>query len=233
VFRHAHLRETLAPEAQQAVERALTLAPESAETHVALGQVHSMFKRYDEAERAFLHAIELDPRLFDAQYYYARFCASRGNHALAAAHYEKAYALQPDDFLPIALSIQEYQAIGDAAGERNSIARAWAGIERRLAIDPDDSAAYDHGVGVLALLGRHEESRQFGARAIAMRPHDPTTYYTGACGAVLRGDHDEALDLLERAVELGFRNADWFATDPDMGPLRSHPRYQRLVERLS
>ena len=66
-----------------------------------------------------------------------------------------------------------------------------------------------------------------------MRPHEPTTHYTSACGTVLRGDYDEALDMLESTVEVGFRNADWFATDPDMGTPRSHPRYQSLVERLT
>jgi adenylate cyclase len=233
VFRAADLRASLAPEAQRAIDRALVLAPDSAATHVALGQVHSMFKRYTEAEHAFLRAIELDPRLFDAHYYYARFCASLGKHALAASHYEHASSLQPDEYLPIVLSIQEYHGADDYEGERRAIARSSVAIEQRLAIDPDDSAALGHGIGVMALLGRHQEWRQYAERAIGLNPHDGSAYYTAACGAALAQEFDLALDWLEKAVDLGFRDANWIAHDPDMDPLREDPRYQRLLERLA
>ncbi len=233
VQRREELRQALAPEAQRAIDRASTLAPDSADTQVAVGQVHAMCKRYDEAATAFRRAIELDPRFFDAHYYYARFCVLRGDHAQAAAHYEQAFALQPDDFLPVTLAIQEYQALHDRAGEQSAVQRAWTAIERRLAIDPGDAAAHDHGIGVLALLGRREESLEFAQRAIALRPHDASTYYNAACGAVHSHDYEQALDWLERAVELGYRNADWIANDPDMNPLRSNPRYHQLLKRLT
>ena len=233
VFRNEDLRPSLAPEAQRAIDRAVDLAPDSAATHVARGQVHSMLKRYDDAERAFLRAIELDPCLFDAHYYFARFCASQGKHAQAAAHYAKASALQPDEFLPIVLSIQEYVGANDRAGEQRAIELSSVAIERRLAIDPDDTAALGHGIGVMALLGRNDESKEYAERAIALRPHDGSVYYTAACGAALGHDYDQALEWLEKAVDYGFRNADWIANDPDMNPLRRHPRYQRLLERLA
>jgi Flp pilus assembly protein TadD len=118
---------------------------------------------------------------------------------------------------------------------RVAVAYAAAGsaIERRLAIDPDDSAAYDHGSGVLALLGRKEESRRFNERAVALRPDDPQTHYNAACNAMLSGDHETALDLLERAIALGFSNTRWIMNDNDLVPLHDHPRFKRLVAQLA
>jgi adenylate cyclase len=220
-------------DARTASLRALELAPGLAAAHVARAQVLANDGRQEAAADAFERAIALDPRLFDAQYYYARFLVTRGDHAGAVRHFEAAFAIQPDDYLPVTMTIQEYQALGDRAGEQHALERSWAAIERRLAIDPDDSAAYDHGSGVLALLGRREESRRFLERAVALRPEDPNTHYNAACTAALSGDYESALDLLERAVSLGWSNRQWLLNDNDFAPMREQPRFKQIVARLA
>jgi Flp pilus assembly protein TadD len=130
------------------------------------------------------------------------------------------------------LSIQEYQAIGDKAAVQRSVERAWTAIERQVALDPDDSAAYDHGAGVLMTLGRVEESRQFSARALALRPDDGSTHYNAACCAALAKDYERAMDLLLRAADLGYGNVDWMLHDNDLVPLHGDPRFQALTARL-
>ncbi len=201
--------------------------------HVARAQVLAIDGQTREAAAAFERAIAFDARLFDAHYYYARFLVTQGDHAGAARHYEAAFAIHPDDYLPVTLAIQEYHALGDRVGEQSAIQRSWVAIERRLAIDPDDSAAYDHGAAVLALLGRQEESRRFCERAVALRPDDPQTHYNAACTATLSGDQEAALDLLERAVTLGWSNAQWLQNDDDLVPLHDHPRFKQIVGRLN
>jgi adenylate cyclase len=220
-------------DARGASLRALELAPGLAVAHVARAQVLAIDGQTRDAAAAFERAIALDSRLFDAHYYYARFLVTQGDHAGAVRHYEAAFAISPDDYLPVTLAIQEYQALGDRAGEQSAIDRSWTAIERRLAIDPDDSAAYDHGSGVLAMLGRKDESRRFSERAVALRPDDPQTHYNAACTAMLSGDHEAALDLLERAIDLGWSNARWLMNDNDLVPLHHHPRFKQIVARLA
>ncbi len=231
-FRRADGRPAMLDEAERASGRALELAPDLPEGHVALAQVHQLRRRPADAAREYEAAIALNPRSFDAHYFYARFFVTEGDHARAIEHYEAAFALQPDDFLPVTMAVQEYQAVKDREGERSAIQRSWAAIEQRLAIDPDDSAAYDHGAGVLMLLGRPEESRQFSERAIALRPEDGATHYNAACVASLMGDYERAIDLVERAIDLGYGNPDWIMNDNDMAPLRDYPRFQKLMERF-
>lgn len=220
-------------DARDASLRALELAPGLAAAHVARAQVLASDGQTSDAAGAFERAIALDPRLFDAQYYYARFLVTQGDHAGAVRHYEAAFAIHPDEYLPVTMAIQEYRALGDRAGEHDAILRAWTAIERRLAIDPDDSAAYDHGSGVLAMLGRKDESRRFSERAVALRPEDPQTHYNAACTAALSGEHEAALDLLERAIALGWSNTQWLLNDDDLVPLHDHPRFKQIVARLA
>jgi hypothetical protein len=49
---------------------------------------------------------------------------------------------------------------------------------------------------------------------------------------MLSGDHEAALDLLERAVTLGWSNARWIMNDNDLVPLHDHPRFRQIVARL-
>ena len=48
----------------------------------------------------------------------------------------------------------------------------------------------------------------------------------------MQGDADKAVDCLERSVEHGFGNKEWIQHDPDLNPLREHPRFQALLEAL-
>jgi adenylate cyclase len=232
IFRKQELAKTMLAEARQASERALALAPELAEAWVSRAIVHMVAREFEDSARAYERAIALDPRSFDAHYFYGRFHVTQGDHARAIEQYEQAIEIDPDNYLPMTLAIQENQAVGDASSVRRAIERAWAAIERRLAMDPDDSAAYDHGAGVLMLLGRVEESRQFSERAIALRPDDGATHYNAACCAALAKNYERSLDLLERAVELGYGNVDWLLNDNDLVPLHGEPRFRALVERL-
>ncbi len=93
---------------------------------------------------------------------------------------------------------------------------------------------------------RHEELRaQFlaagrkgdlAARAEACRkgvellPDDPTWRYNLACSLALEGKADSALDELEKAIDLGFRDADTIAGDADFVKVAGVPRFNELVE---
>lgn len=54
----------------------------------------------------------------------------------------------------------------------------------------------------------------------------------GGCFESIAGNTDAALDHLERAVDLGFRNVRWLKHDPDFNNVRDHPRFQALIARI-
>jgi adenylate cyclase len=80
-------------------------------------------------------------------------------------------------------------------------------------------------------LGESERAREWLSRALAIDPDDPMTQYNVACGYSTLGDIDAAFDLLERW--LPFANHEtraWIKHDSDLDALRSHPRYQKILE---
>jgi tetratricopeptide (TPR) repeat protein len=53
--------------------------------------------------------------------------------------------------------------------------------------------------------------------------------YNVACAYAQLGDKDQAFAWLERALAMRFLNLELALTDPDLAPLRSDPRFQRLI----
>jgi tetratricopeptide (TPR) repeat protein len=100
--------------AERASERALELAPESAETHVARACALSLSRRYDEADQEFEQAIRLDPNLFDAYYCYARTAFAQGEIERSADLFKKAADVRQDDFQSPMLLAQSLEMLGRA-----------------------------------------------------------------------------------------------------------------------
>src|SRR5215213_1775828 len=94
LYTYFDAREFNLRQADIASMKALELEPELAEAHVSRGLVLSMFKKFEEAEREFDYAMKLDPKLFEAAYWYARAKSSQGRHEEAVKLYERAASLR-------------------------------------------------------------------------------------------------------------------------------------------
>jgi adenylate cyclase len=218
-------------EAVQAAERAIELAPKLAEAHIALGAALRI--KHDRGARAaYERAIQLSPDDPAIHYQFARFLVLEGQKRQAIEHYERAFALAPDDYRYVVYTLQEYQALGDAAGEQSALKQSWAAIERHLQLNPDDVRALGHGAGVLALLGQSDEADGFIERALSLRPDDHGNLATLACSAMLNQKPDQALDLLERAVATGRGDKEWLLQDNDLAPLHGNPRFEALIAKV-
>jgi tetratricopeptide (TPR) repeat protein len=58
-----------------------------------------------------------------------------------------------------------------------------------------------------------------------------SAYNTACCHALL-GETDNALEWLEKAVKLGYSDADHIDKDSDLDSLRNEPRFRAIVEQL-
>jgi adenylate cyclase len=82
-------------------------------------------------------------------------------------------------------------------------------------------------------LGEKERAREWTARALAIDPDDLVAQYNAACSYSRLGDIDIALGLLEQCLPtLGHEKVNWAKYDSELEPLRKHPRYQKLFERV-
>jgi adenylate cyclase len=56
--------------------------------------------------------------------------------------------------------------------------------------------------------------------------------YNLGCIHALAGDVEDAVDCLERAAAGGLLQKGWYEHDGDLDPLRGHPRFKALLERM-
>jgi adenylate cyclase len=230
-WRFARASEVL-PEGTVAANRALDLAPDLAEAHLAQGHLRSVAGDAEGARRAFERALELNPGLFDAWHYYARDCYSRGEYARAAELFQRAHRVRPDEFTPLIFAASSLRALGDEEGARVLTARAADGLYHQCQLEPDNLRAHYLAGGALLQAGRKEDGRVMTEKALAMAPDDFSALYNAACFHSLAGEPEPALDLLERALAKGGGFPDWLRHDTDFDPLREHPRFQALLNRF-
>jgi tetratricopeptide (TPR) repeat protein len=86
---------------------------------------------------------------------------------------------------------------------------------------------------VYTRLGRIAEGLAIDRQLVELEPENPTVHYNLACSLALAGDSEKALDALELAASLGYADGVFLVQDEDLSSLRRHPRFERLVERLT
>jgi tetratricopeptide (TPR) repeat protein len=76
--------------------------------------------------------------------------------------------------------------------------------------------------------GRFAEGLNVDLQLARLNPRDALTHYNLACSYVLTERFEDAVQALDRAIDLGYRNFSWLARDPDLAALRRHPLYRRI-----
>jgi adenylate cyclase len=125
---------------------------------------------------------------------------------------------------------------GNAGLARAYADSAIAAIDKLLAVNPSDAQSIIFRGLMLAYLGRKDEAIREGTRGLALQPpsldqvngayfqHQLARIYT------VVGEQDKALDLIEPLMKMPYwLSSGWLRIDPNFAPLRSNPRFQRLV----
>lgn len=217
-------------EALRTSSKALALAPDLAESHVAAGMAHCMVRDYRTSQAEFETATQLDPQNFDAWYFFARAKIHEGKLERALELFRTAARVRPEDYQSVLLQAQLHISLGDneAALEvsREGIARARAVLE----LNPDDNRALNMGAFGLMRLGEKEEAEQWMSASLEKAPKDAIIHYNAACLYAIAGNAEKALSTLENCQEnVGILNRDWLEHDSDLDILRGDPRFARIV----
>jgi adenylate cyclase len=216
--------------------RALTLDPDLAEGHAAMGLALYAAGRYTEATPAFERAAELDPNLYEPCFFHARNCRLQGLHEQAAALLKRAAALRPEDFRSQGLLASEYRVLGREQEFTYAVRRCVERIEAEIEAHPDNADALAFGSFHLVDLGRPERARDWAERALMIAPEDKLVLYNVARTWARLGDAGKALDCLEQTFSLPGpwqrRLASWMKHDEEMDALRFHPGFAALTKRL-
>jgi serine/threonine protein kinase/Tfp pilus assembly protein PilF len=213
--------------------RALELDPEAPDGHLARARAFFHDRHYEEAEEEFKLAITLNPDYPGLYESYARNSYSRGDLEKAARLFRIATEKDPGNFDSPMLLSQTLKALGRESEANEALELGLQNAKRHVERNPDHARALYMYAIALANRGNDVKALEMIDRALAIDLEDPMILYGTACVYSLTGRVEEAISHLENALAAGCCHTDWVGKDTDLDPLRDHPRFKALIERIS
>ena len=105
-------------------------------------------------------------------------------------------------------------------------------IEGLVRRDPDYVDALELLGDQYTQRGRYTEGLQVDERLARLRPREPLVFYNLACSYALTDQFDRATLALDTALNLGYRDFNWLARDPDLLKLREQPVYRGIEDKI-
>jgi len=214
-----------------AAERALELNANLAEAHAVKARIFSEEKRDDEASREIETALRLDPESHQVNKLAGLLRFRQQRLVEAIRYFDKAVALEEDDFGSGGMLITCHTALGNREAARRAAEITLARAEKVLTHDLNNGSAMGHGSDALAVLGQRERAKDWMNRALLIDPDNLTMRYNFACAL---GNHlddkDAALEMLGPALEkMGTGFINHAKVDPDFDCIRDDPRFKAMI----
>jgi TolB-like protein/Tfp pilus assembly protein PilF len=232
--------------------KAIELAPDLAESHLALASVleHSNFEA---AGKEYERALALGPGNARLLRIYGPFAVNMGWTDAGLAALRRGVVLDP-------LGRNQHRALGDALTNARRYEESITAYREAMTIDPDDTTNYTNiGANYFLLgdlqdakswceakpegqfspaclavvydkLGRHPDAEaalaKFRTSSGDMRP------YVNALIYAQWGDTSKALEWLETTMSVHHIDIEQLKVDPFLDPLRNEPRFQAIERAL-
>jgi serine/threonine protein kinase/Tfp pilus assembly protein PilF len=200
------------------------------EAYAALALAYFGKTSFNESLEACQKAILLDPKNFNAYWILARIYRSTDREREAAAALETSISLSPGFLQAYDDLSNVYEQLGEMGKFTELMHRALAIYPDYLAKHPDDAYRRMAYAVNLTYVGRNEEAKREGEKALELSVSDPIMMYYGACLYSRLAERARAVELLQNAVLNGYENYEWIKRDPDFNGIRNEPGYIALMK---
>jgi eukaryotic-like serine/threonine-protein kinase len=204
--------------------RAIQLNANYASAHSIYGMYLVATKQFDEALAEMKRALELDPASLAINTGVGRVFFYARKYRDAAAQYRKTLEMNPD----FSEALFDLGKTFTAQGKYNEAVRM---LERGLEVAGDDAGA----IAQIAYVHRRTGRKPNAELALQSLQSLSTKRYVSPyffAVAQLGASDEAALDSLESAYQDRSFSIIYLDVDSRFDPLRSHPRYRRLLQRL-
>jgi TolB-like protein/lipoprotein NlpI len=206
-------------------ERAIELNPNYATAHHQLGNMNlSMVGEFNRAIAEGNRALELDPLSLIIN-------ADLGQDLMLARRYDQAI-----DQLRKTLAMDErfYYArwtLGEALQLKGQLTEAMAEYQKAVEITDDPLVMAMLAQGY-AKADQHDKARELLSQLERLTTHRRVGPFAFALVRLALGENERAIDDLERAYRERDPGIVGIKVEPLLDPLRSHPRFERLVAKV-
>jgi adenylate cyclase len=211
--------------AEAAFQRAIDLEPRSTLVRGSLVFFLVMQERFDEALHQY-EEVDAGPRetiLVRGSSSFAYYFSGRAEEGLALVEEGLAY-------FPNSPTLLYHKGL--ALGHLERYEEAERALRRAYTIDPELALAVAVRALYLGALGRTDELRAEFDRLMNWEGAEPVGAHIKALAHQALGDLERALDFYEQAVEERDFLVPFIRSSPRMRPLRAHPRFQALLQRM-
>ncbi len=216
-------------EAEDSFRRAIELEPDDLWRRLELAEFLGYRKRTDDAREVLTEALE-SARDEDTAARVGFHLWTFGFPSEARRVLQQAIVENPDD-VQARLSLGRiYRSEGDPQRVRDVLEPAERLLTSELAGESFDPPKSYQLAYVQALTDRKEDCRGTVERIIeTVAELGEGDFYDLGCIAALNGDLDRSLELLDQAIEAGFRDFEWARRDPDLAGLAGDPRLETVL----
>jgi adenylate cyclase len=214
-----------------AAEEALKLNPSLAAACSVRARHHAEHGDFEGAEAEIRRALDLEPLSWEANREAARLLMQQRRIDEAMQHYELAASLDENDFHSCMMMLTCVEAQGRPERKPEVARKMLERSERVLKEDSLNASALGVSAAALTILGDLDKAKERIQRAMVVDPDNINMPYNFACMlATWVGDIEGALDMLEPMMPRQSRSLMLtMLADPDMDPLRDHPRFKTMV----
>ena len=207
------------------MRQAIELNANYAQAHQWLAQFRSVQGRHPEAIAGMKHALEIDPQS-PARYAMMAFILHNARqHQEAYQHCQRALEIDPNNHL----ALQAKAWIGPHAAHLEDALNA---CRRAVEITGRAPLTLWALAYTLAIAGRRREARAVFNELLALARRRYVPHYFFARIHTALGEYDQAFDRLGHSFDDHESWAQEITVDPQLDPLRSDPRFARLIARI-
>jgi tetratricopeptide (TPR) repeat protein len=198
------------------------------EVLVAQARILYAAQNYEDAARCVQKAIDRKRDCEGAYYLLCRVLFAAGRYQEVSSIADAALEFYGEDYncyVPIANALS---AMGKQEAARNTSQRWVAALQEHLKKVPEDARARILLAANYADMDRADDAVREANFAVALRSNEATVLYNAACVFSALKRKPEAMEVLKKAWDAGFKDANWARRDPSLSFLHGDSEFDQL-----
>lgn len=206
--------------------KVIEIAPTWSSAYNSLGRGYYALRKFDSAGVNYLKAIRFNPRDYASYLGIGNLYFDRGEKDSAAYYFKISIQLNPkSDF--------GYYNLGIINSSNGQFDSAIFYYNKAIQVNPKSEDSYIGIANVYYELKKYDSSAFYYKKSIEHNPLVKDSYYNTACSYSLLKDKRNALKYFALALQKGWNDFEWAATDHDLDNIRNEKEYIDLIKKYT